>query len=255
MQSQTDVIAEAVRIVEAATSAGTTVRLLGGVAVGLHAPRGLPPSLTRTYADIDLVTTKSGGAAAMRVLVSIGYFANERFNALNGHRRLVAYDESNGRRIDVFVGEFRMCHTIPVARRLDLEPYTVPLAELLATKLQIVELNGKDVKDILALLIEHEVGDHDAETINAAWLADLMASDWGLWRTSTRTLDAVRDSLPSSNLEVGQKALIDQRVEAILDLLDKAPKTLSWRARSRLGTRTKWYDEPENVAHANLEGA
>jgi hypothetical protein len=255
MQSQTDVIAQAKRIVDTATSAGATVRLLGGIAVGLHASRGLPPSLTRTYADIDLVTTKTGGAAAMRVLMSVGYSPNERFNALNGHRRLVAYDESNGRRIDVFVGEFHMCHTIPVARRLDLEPYTVPLAELLATKLQIVELNGKDMKDILALLIEHEVGDHDAETINGAWLAELMARDWGLWRTSTRTLGAVRDSLAASDLEDGQKALIEQRIQAILDLLDKAPKTLAWRARSRLGTRAKWYDEPEEVAHANLQGA
>jgi hypothetical protein len=254
MEPRADVIEEAVRIVDAATAAHTTLRLLGGVAVALHAPHGVPEPLTRPYADIDLVTTKSGGPAVIRVLKGLGYEPNDRFNALNGHRRLVAYERVSGRRIDIFVGEFRMCHVIPVAGRLEIESRTIPLAELLATKLQIVELNDKDVKDILALFVDHEVGDHDSETINGAWLAELLSNDWGLWRTATGTAASVRDQLETSRLDpVAQKRIAD-RIGVLLSLIEQAPKSLRWRARARLGTRAKWYDEPEEIGHATTAG-
>ena len=248
---KTDVIAEGVRIVEAVTAGGATARLIGGVAIAVHASRGLPAPLARDYADVDIVTTKSGGGSVMRVLATIGYLPNERFNALNGHRRLVAYDEAHDRRIDVFVGEFRMCHVIPVARRLNLERHTIPLAELLATKLQIVELNAKDIKDVLALFVEHDVADHDADAINGDWLARLLSSDWGLWRTSTDTLATVREHLPQIGLTVEEQDRIAQRIDTLISLVNATPKSFGWKARSRLGTRAKWYDEPEEIAHAS----
>ena len=48
-----------------------------------------------------------------------------------------------------------------------MEPLTIPLAELFLTKAQIVQMNRKDVLDLLALLLDHEVGPGDAETINS----------------------------------------------------------------------------------------
>jgi hypothetical protein len=246
-----DAVREGARIIAAANAAGVRLRVLGGVAVALHSPNGIPSALARVYEDIDLVTTRTGGAATISLLSSLGYAPNERFNALNGHRRLVAYDRANGRRIDIFVGDFRMCHTIPVAERLDHDTLTVPLAELMATKLQIVELNDKDVKDILALLAEHEVGDLDEDTINASWLADLFAGDWGLWRTATGTLATIRERLGTIGLnEVTQQRVIG-RVDALEKKINSAPKSLRWRVRARVGSRAKWYDEPEEIAHGH----
>jgi hypothetical protein len=112
----------------------------------------------------------------------MGYEANERFNAMNVGRRLLFYDLPHGQQIDVFVGTFEMCHKIAIAGRLDQDPETVPLAELLLTKLQIVQLNEKDLEDLWAIVYHHELAENDADAINAKFLATLLAADWGLWQ-------------------------------------------------------------------------
>ena len=106
-----------------------------------------------------------------RFLVAAGYEANERFNAMNGSERMIFYDRPNGRHIDLFVGGFRMCHALPLADRLEHDSPTLPLAELLLTKLQVVQLNAKDANDIIALLLDHDVGEGDDDTVNAAYVA------------------------------------------------------------------------------------
>ena len=182
-----DVVVEATRLVDAANAAGCTVRVMGGVAVSLHAHGGIHPALRRTYRDIDLVAAKKQGKPTLKMLEAAGYEPNERFNAMNGGRRLVVYDMQNGRQLDVFVGDFEMCHKIPIAQRLHDDPVTIPLAELLLTKLQVVHTNQKDVLDICAILLDHEIGDKDEDTVNARYIASLLAGDWGLWRTSRGT--------------------------------------------------------------------
>ena len=42
------------------------------------------------------------------------------------------------------------------------------------------------------LLLEHELGNTDKETINSVHVAELCAKDWGLWRTTTMNLDKVQ---------------------------------------------------------------
>lgn len=244
-----DISAEARRVVVGADAADVTLRVLGGVAVELHTPGGVPEEFARPYRDIDLVTTRKHGRAAGRVLSELGYIANERFNAMNGSTRLVFYDEEHNRQIDVFVGEFRMCHEIPIAARLDLEPETVPLAELLLTKLQIVNLNDKDLQDIWAILHEHEVADHDEDSVNAAYVARVLATDWGLWRTSRQTVEKARNRLDSVSLSEKARAVLRSRLDLLWERVEAEPKGLRWRSRARLGDRTKWYDEPEEIAH------
>ena len=135
------VTTEALRLVELAQARGVALRVVGGVAVALHTQGELHPALRRPYRDIDLVTTRKRDREALKVLVAAGYESNERFNSMAGvHNRLVVYDNANGRQVDVFVGEFRMCHALSF-ERLDVDSPTVPLAELLATKLQIVRMN------------------------------------------------------------------------------------------------------------------
>ena len=128
------------------------LRVLGGVAVGLHTPEGVHPALARPYRDLDLATTRKEGRAAAALLAEVGYSPNERFNAMNGVSRLVFYDEEHGRQVDVFVGTFEMCHALPLTDRLDAPGPSLPATDLLMTKLQIVELNAKDRSDLYALL-------------------------------------------------------------------------------------------------------
>ena len=241
-----DVVAEGRRLVERASAAQVPVRLFGGVAIRLHAD-ALPAALCRSYKDLDFVAARGASAVASRFFEGAGYVAHSAFNALNGKERLLFFDEGNARQLDVFVGSFRMCHSVPVADRLDLEAATIPLAELLVTKLQVVELNEKDVRDALAIFHGHTVEDHDREAVNAGLIATLCAEDWGLWRTVTRNLEACWLHVEGYELPSAEKEELVAKITALLDRLEREPKSRAWKLRAKIGDRKRWYEMPEEV--------
>jgi hypothetical protein len=235
-------VTEGHRILGAAREARLTVRLLGGVAVNVRS-RGLPPALMREYQDLDFATSKKSAGHLQKLLRDLGYEPNLGFNAMNGKERLLFYDNPNERQVDVFVRSFRMCHAIPLEARLTVDEDTVPLAELLLTKLQIIELNEKDVRDTVALLLEHEVTDDDVG-VNGSRVASLCADDWGLCRTISHNLEALRDRVGS--YEVDSDA-VTSRVSVLLERIETAPKSRAWRLRAKVGERKRWYQLPEEV--------
>jgi hypothetical protein len=243
-------VEESKRLIGSAARAGLTMRVLGGVAVCLQAPDERP-LLTRKIGDIDVTTPKGGKRAATEVLTKAGYAPDVHFNTFHGARRLLFYDEANGRKLDVFVGEFSMCHEIPIADRLELEPLTVPLAELLLTKLQIVELTERDQRDIYNLTYHHELSNGDSKGIEVDFIASLCARDWGLWRTTRTTVERCVDNIASYEMPAEASATIVDRLQAMWRRIEEAPKSARWKLRSRVGDRVKWYDEPEEQAAAN----
>lgn len=229
-----------------ADRSGLPLRLLGGVGIRLRTPE-LPSELARVYGDLDFVAPGGSQASATQVFSESGYLPDKAFNTLHGKRRLVFFHPEAGRKTDVFVGTFEMCHKIPLAGRLELEPMTLPLAELLLTKLQIVELNEKDVRDALALLAGHEVGEADGETVNAARVAQLCAADWGLWRTLSANLRELRARVSHYRLPGGLHQAVERRIDTLLGRMESEPKSRSWRLRARIGDRVRWYELPEDV--------
>ena len=218
------------------------------MAIRLRSPGPLPPAFARTYADLDLVTARGAGRAAAELLRGAGYDPHVAFNALHGNDRLLFFDEENGRQLDVFVGAFRMCHRIPLDARLQVDPVSIPLAELLLTKLQVIELNEKDVRDALAIFHGHDVGEADGELVNARRVAELCADDWGLWRTITRNLLACRGYAATYDLSEEERGRIEARLDALLDRIEAEPKSRGWRLRAKVGERKRWYELPEEVA-------
>jgi hypothetical protein len=241
-----DVVAEGQRLLDKAASAGVPLRLLGGVAIRLRAPGELSAAFRRSYADLDFVTTKKGSRRAEELLRQEGYVPHVAYNSLHGGERLLFFDDENDRQVDVFVGAFSMCHKIPLNDRLEVDQTSIPLAELLLTKLQIAELNEKDVRDALALLEGHPVGDTDGETINAGRIAALCAADWGLWRTITGNLDTCCALAPG--YEVPNGAEVEVRLQELLQRIEAEPKTRGWKLRAKIGERKRWYELPEEVA-------
>jgi hypothetical protein len=235
-----DVLAEARRILDRA--ADVPLRLLGGAAVALSAPNGV--LLPRAYNDIDFVTAPGRGPEVVEAFGDLGYAGDQRFNGMNGHRRLLFYDEANARRVDVFVGRFEMCHSIPLTKRLTLRADTIPLADLLLTKLQIFALNEKDQRDVANLLHAHPVQEAH---IDGRYMAKLLASDWGLWRTTTLNLERVRGALGRYGLAAEQEEVVRARVDDLRSHIDAEPKSAKWKLRARIGERVKWYEEPEEV--------
>ncbi|MHB1570003.1 MAG: nucleotidyltransferase family protein [Solirubrobacteraceae bacterium] len=245
---RTEIVEEAHRVLAAAAESCVPLRLIGGIAIRIHSA-DLPAQLVRPYQDIDLVTTRKASRDAVKLLERLGYTANDRFNAMNAGRRALVYDLTNQRQIDIFVGEFAMCHKVDVAGRLELDEPTIPLAELLLTKLQIVHLNRKDVVDIAALLYGHEIGENDRDTINGDYIAKQLAGDWGLWRTSKQTIESALEHLPSLELSETDMRVVCDRLERLWQRVEAEPKSLRWRSRAKLGDRTRWYDEPEEIDH------
>ncbi|HTX11794.1 MAG TPA: hypothetical protein VME22_24445 [Solirubrobacteraceae bacterium] len=242
-----DIVGEARRLHSAALEQDLPIRLIGGLAVRLRAGDGMHPSLSREYKDIDFVTPKGRGKAVVEFFSKMQYDPDREFNAFNGGTRLLFHDPTNGRQLDVFVGSFRMCHEIPFADRIALDPSTVPLAELLLTKLQVVALNEKDLRDAIAILHHLDVGDQDGDTINAQRIAQLCAADWGLWRTCTMNLDRIRDGVHLYGLSEVERGLVEHRLARLGEWIDAEPKPRGWRLRDRIGDRKRWYEEPEEV--------
>jgi hypothetical protein len=241
---QDDVLAEGERVLAAARAEGVPLRLVGGVAVWLRARDAVPHTLSREYKDLDFATTRKRAGDAQQLLRNLGYAPHVAFNTMNSKERLLFFDDPHERQVDVFVGSFRMSHEIPLEGRLEVDDVSVPLAELLLTKLQIVQLNEKDVRDTVAMLVAHDVGETDGATLNAPRVAQLCAADWGLWRTITKNLENVGAHLDGYDVD---RDVIARRLAEIEERIEAEPKSRSWRLRGRIGERKRWYELPEEV--------
>jgi hypothetical protein len=244
-----DPVEETRRILVAAQATGIPVRAIGGIGVALQAPsiRSLEP--VRTYHDMDLVGAAPRGPIEA-LIADLGYLPSRQFNTLNGAERLLFHDAS-GRRIDVFLDTLRMCHELPFRDRLEIDPWTLPLADLLLTKLQIITLTDRDAQDAAALLADHELTEDDAG-IGLARIRAMCATDWGWWRTVDDNLRRLVErwpadaaaSPPDARVIIGT-ALI--RADSLRERLVSARKSVAWQLRAIVGERVRWYDEPEEV--------
>jgi hypothetical protein len=241
-----DILEEGKRLTRAAAEAGLTLRLLGGVAVCLRSNE-LPPALQRSYGDLDFVAGRRSSAEAQNFFREAGYEPQVAFNALNSKERLLFFDNENQRQVDIFIGQFRMSHSIPLDDRLEIDETTVPLAELLMMKLQVHELNEKDIRDAVAVLYGHELDDRDGDTVNVGRIAQVCCSDWGLCRTLTANLEHCRAHVGEYELEPDDRERIGARFEEVRTRIDDEPKTRSWRLRAKIGDRKRWYELPEEV--------
>jgi putative nucleotidyltransferase-like protein len=236
---------EAERVIQAAEKKGITLKLLGGIAVSKRCPSASKPPLARSYVDIDVMGKRKEVSKINQLFKELGYKPRERFNALHGSR-LIFNDIEHQRRIDVFLDVFQMCHKFDFRDRLDLEPKTISLSDLLSTKLQIVEINQKDVKDIFALLLDHEVSTEEVpDKLNGAYIAKLCAEDWGVYKTFTANLSKLPGFAASTGLDQEQTKLVSERRSGLLASIEAAPKSMGWKMRAAVGERRRWYELPE----------
>ncbi len=241
-----DLPEEALRLVNLAREEGIVMRLLGGLAIHHHC-HTIPDPLQRDYEDLDVIVRKRDRSKLAAFFEKTGYEPNKVMNTLNETRQQF-FDTARDRQVDVFVGDFEMCHKIPLEHRLEVEPVTVPLAELFLTKMQIVDLNYKDVIDVVTLLAEHDIGPTDAETVNVDVIAGLCARDWGLYTTIRMNIDKIRRlSHDIEKLSPDIVSHVRQRLDALVEAIEQAPKTLAWKMRAKIGTRVRWYQEVEEV--------
>jgi hypothetical protein len=238
------------RILEASDKAGILLRVIGSLAFQMHCPKfgHLQAAMGRAYTDIDFGAYAKQTKQIQALMAGLGYVDNrEVFIASEGERSI--FDKpGTGLHVDVFYEKLDFCHPIFWKDRLEVDNPTIPLTELLLEKMQIVQINEKDVIDTIMLLLEHPLGDIDKETINIKLAADLCAKEWGLWRTTTMNLDKVKQLAQHySQLDDEQKLHVTTQVDRILSRLNDEPKPLAWRIRARVGDRVKWYKDVDEV--------
>jgi hypothetical protein len=239
-----DPIAEAERIASAASAARMGVKLMGGAGIHLHSPSAHRPPLRRKYGDLDYAIPKRDRKAALAFFPSLGYEANERFNLMQGDRRLYFYDNQHGRQVDVFIDSIRMSHVIDLRDRLDHEGPCCSPSDLLLSKLQIYEMNRKDLVDLTALLLDHPVAGNDVEALDAAYIARLTAEDWRLYHALEVNIEKLMATLHELDVD---RELVRSRIAEIWKAVEAQSKPLKWKLRAQVGERVSWYELPEEV--------
>jgi hypothetical protein len=241
---------EAIPLIEEGETRGIPLRLLGSTAVLLNCPNhvALYQEMDRRLTDIDVVAYLKKDRQLDAMLADLGYVVKggrgvtmEVFLS----RMIYVNEETDRRSVDVFFDKLDFCHPIDFTNRLDVgDFYTIPLSDLLLEKMQIVEINEKDLKDMLLLLLEHEFSQEEHLGIGIERLTSVLCSDWGFYYTATQNLKKLVEYARASDwLTPSQKTLISQQRDTLMTLLDGVPKTAKWRLRSKIGTRKRWYRE------------
>ena len=241
-----DIVQEAQRIVDSAQKNQIILRLFGGMAVRIHCPSATHRQLARKYADIDFMGLRKQSRSMKKLFTDLGYTPRDIFNRLHGDTRMIFNDITNGRRVDLFLDVFEMCHKIDLKDRLTINTPTIPLADLLFTKLQVVEITEREYRDIVSLVHDHEIGDTDGpETINGQYLSKLCAGEWGVYKTLTINISNILNALPNYKLESSDQELVTKRLQELQARIENAPKSGRWKMRARIGDKVQWYELPE----------
>ena len=248
--AETGLVSEARRLIDRAGERGIVLRLLGGLAIQMLTPE-LPPR-TRSGQDLDFGSIRSSRKALTEMLAEEGYVGDRNFNALYGDKQLYFTHGESGLAIDVMIDRLHMCHTVEFAERATVMPYTLSPTDLLLSKLQIVELNAKDLDDILRLLVSFTLEDsEDPGAIDLRVISGLVGDDWGWWKTISLNLERLRTALGDGSVAVPEGGRQDpaQAVQTLAQTLADAPKSRRWKLRDRIGERKRWYETPEETPH------
>lgn len=227
------------------------MRLIGALAFRTHCPEYgyIQDNLNRKFTDIDFASYPRFVRDISRILSDLGYEEDRQVTQLFGERRMLFHDPVYGRHIDIFFDVLDFCHVLNFVGRLEADGPTLPLAELLLEKMQIVQINEKDLIDTTMLLREHAIGAGDQDTINGDVIARTLGADWGFWRTVTGNLKLLDKRLEMyERLSTEDQGVVRARIRELLQRIDSEPKTLRWKARARIGERVKWYKDVEELA-------
>jgi hypothetical protein len=237
-------------IVTEAQKQGAVIRLLGAVAFNIHCPMfgHFQQEAKRHFTDLDFAAYFNHNAAIRKTFTNLGFEEDREVAVVFARERMIYNMPGTGLHVDIFFDKLNFCHPIPWAGRLEVDSPTIPLAELLLEKMQIVQINPKDVIDTIMLLREHSLDKVDQDTINAERIASMCAKDWGLWRTVTMNLKKTREiSKEYTWLADEDRTIVMDKVDQLLKIIDTQPKSSAWNIRNKIGDRVKWYKEVHEV--------
>lgn len=240
---------EARQLTEEAQKQGMLLRVMGPIALHFYFPeyvdlyRRMERLGERVFTDIDYASYGKFRNKMVPFFEQQNYSLEKRAAMVSGGTRLIFF---GGRvpMIDVFYDRLDYNHPIEYKERLEIHPFCVSLTDLLLQKLQIVQINDKDLKDAMLLLLAARIGESDDGMINAKYVAKLFSEDWGFYYTSTINLERVCTAVDGVKaLDDAQRARIREQAALLSKYIEDAPKSWGWRNRARVGTKKLWYKE------------
>lgn len=259
--SEEQFLTDALHIIDEAENSGLKIRILGALC-GYIKNQELDPKIDQVYrtlgrlegtstlfTDLDLMAYSSQRGKIMDLFEKkLKLVPNRYFNMARGHHRLM-YEKTREFQIDLFFDRLQYSHNVefgskPGNGRLELDYPTISLADFVLEKLQIHQINRKDLVDIIILLKNHEVADHfEKGKVDAGYIAQVLSDDWGFWYDATQNIQKIRNELSSLARKLPDHEVVSSRLDQLSAIIDACPKTLGWNARSKSGTSTPWFTE------------
>lgn len=241
------------QLIEIGSERGVTLRILGHLAIRDHVKDHIEllELLNRVPThDIDFIGYSKEQTQAERMFTDLGYEVDPSvaFSQEYGLQRLIFHHHENEIMAEIFLDQLIMSHTLDFRGRLELDHPTISLVDLLLSKLQIQEISEKDIKDMIALFAEHELGSDGRELIDVSYLLRLTRNDWGMFYTAKKNLDLVKKySDRYSVIDASTRQSVKARVDRLTLSMENEPKTFQWKLRAKIGTRLKWYQDVSDV--------
>jgi hypothetical protein len=245
---------EARFLTDEAQKEGLILRVMGPIALHYHFPafvdlyNRMERLGERVFTDIDYAAYSKHRSKLVPFFNDHGYELEKRAAMISGGTRLIFFSNRIPM-IDVFFDKLDYNHMIDYRNRLEIHPYCVSLADLLLQKLQIVQINDKDLKDGMLLILAASIGDVEIEAINAKYIAKLFSDDWGFYYTGTNNLIKIKEATAGVKaLTDEQCGIISEKVDQLLRILEDTPKSGNWKNRAKKGTNKLWYKEVSDWA-------
>ena len=260
-------VKEAIGLVEKAQSRGVHLRILGSLGAYVRSVNNGRGDLFRSlerfgggkplFTDLDLLGYNKQKGDITKFFRELNFKPDPLVNAMFGHKRMVFYHPDNRYHVDIFMNKLEFSHTVdfgdkPGSGRLELDYPTISATDIVLEKLQIHEINRKDLVDLIALFLVHDVQEQfNKEAVDGGHIAKLLADDWGFWYDATTNLaklePLVQEFLRESKITAQQSQTVTERVEKLLNLINHTPKSKAWEKRAKTGTSKRWYTEVEEI--------
>jgi len=212
------------------------------------------------YSDIDFMSYRKHRDKIKDFFGGMGYAKRKATLSSAASERQIYYHPKGWFYVDIFYDKLLVAnHPLDFKGRLELDHPTIPVTDMLLEKIQMWEaFSVKDLKDCLVLLKTHKVEEKGRkESIDSSYIAKLLSEDWGFWYTATTNLKKIKKFISEID-KLGAEAEIDpnrfekedreeivEKIESLLERIDREPKSFKWKMRSKVGTTKRWYNPVE----------
>lgn len=244
-----DLVSFSKKIIKLAAKDNLELRIFGSVGVSIlcNPSNNVLEWKDLSIRDIDFIAKIEQIEDIDKLLSNIKFVLMETQFSTNGEHRIYIGASSNygsDIKIDIFFGNLTFNHRIPKPYFDTNFKYTLPPTQLLLSKLSIVKIVEKDVKDIIYLLAFHKYGDDyiDEDMLKRVWCSNTKA--WGLCRTCIKSIKTVKNYLnENENHYSSVKVVVEDRLEYLLNIIRHSNKSLSWKIRACIGEKVSYYKQ------------